>query len=126
MQVSKAEAHRDPLVRRVWRRTSDPPWYLRMGHETERMANTGLAAQECIANMEIEMQNSKQKLTRQLGEWVQCLTERIECAEVLDEVLDDTSDDLELTAEGGGDIESPPTDVRSASAPTAEGGGDST
>ena len=72
------------------------------------------------------MQNSKQKLTRQLGEWVQCLTERIECAEVLDEVLDDTSDDLELTAEGGGDIESPPTDVRSASAPTAEGGGDST
>ena len=125
MQVSRAEAHRDPLVRRVWRRKSDPPWYLRMGHETERMANTGLAAQECIANMEIEMQNSKQKLTRQLGEWVQCLTERIECAEVLDEVLDDTSDDLELTAEGGGDIESPPTDVRSASAPTAEGGGDS-
>jgi len=127
MPMSKAEAHRNPLVRRVhFKDEGAEPWYLEKGRETVRQANAGKVAHECIAQMESEMQNSKQKLTRQLGEWVNCLTERIECAEVLDEVLDDASEDLEQTAEGAGEIESPPTTDKGAKdTPTAEGGGDS-
>ena len=101
MPMSKAEAHRNPLVRRVhFQNESAEPWYLEKGREAMRQANAGKAAQESIAQMESEMQNSKRKLTRQLGEWVNCLTERIECADVLDEMLEDASEDLEPTAEG--------------------------
>ena len=126
MPMSKAEAHRNPLVRRVhFQDESAEPWYLEKGREAMRQANAGKAAQESIAQMESEMQNSKRKLTRQLGEWVNCLTERIECADVLDEMLEDASEDLEPTAEGGGDSESPPTASRAKDTPTAEGGGDS-
>ena len=124
--MSKAEAHRNPLVRRVhFQNESAEPWYLEKGREARRQANAGKAAQESIAQMESEMQNSKRKLTRQLEEWVNCLTERIECADVLDEMLEDASEDLEPTAEGGGDSESPPTASRAKDTPTAEGGGDS-